>query len=174
MDLEHSTGQTMALDSEIRKLEEELDLERKRGKIQRLQKQIEAEKERNEREKESDRQARAQHNLDLLNTKSLFRFLADRKAYAIVFGIIFDHLDIAGVIRLSRTCRSCSNIYNEFTSRKWNIDKCLSRFVTNPKDFRYNLGVNQALIIGDIPLQFFLSYCLRRIELGHISWGRRA
>lgn len=162
MESEHFTIRTMSPDSEIRKLQQELKQEDKEIKLIQLRRQVQAAKRRNRQAEEAERQfelqqrrTRAQHNLDLLNTPSVFRFLADRSTYATIFDIIFDDLENADVIRLCRTCRLCSNIYKESISRKWNVDKCLSRFVTHPKDFRYNLGLNQALIIGDVPLQFF-------------------
>ncbi|KAL8784342.1 MAG: hypothetical protein Q9195_009087 [Heterodermia aff. obscurata] len=72
---------------------------------------------------------------------------------------ICDHLSsilpIADLIRLTRTCKQFSSLYQRALPAHWNIDKRLKRFVNDPQSFRSEMADRDALISGSFALQFF-------------------
>ncbi len=65
-------------------------------------------------------------------------------------------MPIAGIINLTRTCRTLSHLYQTLLDlQQWNVDRDLLRFVKDPRRFRTQLGKCDGLISGSFALQFF-------------------
>lgn len=82
-------------------------------------------------------------------------FFADRDRYATIFDTIFNYLDVKDIFALTRVCKSFAGLYNDSVSHKWNFDKRLSHFVSDPRELRRLLCHTNALIMGSLPLQVF-------------------
>lgn len=65
------------------------------------------------------------------------------------------HLEIAEIVNLSRTCHGLSGLYYELMPQCWDVDRLLKRFVRKPTEFRYQIGLAEALITGSFALEFF-------------------
>ena len=74
-----------------------------------------------------------------------------------VFESLCSFLGIAEIQSLIRTCIGLSNIYKDMLRLRtqWNIDTQLRRFINDPYEFRSQLGKYNALVSGDVALQFF-------------------
>ena len=89
------------------------------------------------------------------NGSSLISLLIERDRYAPMTDRIMGYLGVVDILALTGTSKSLSNLYNDSLPRYWDIDQCLSRFVSDPTKFRRILGRNNGLIVGSFPLQFF-------------------
>ncbi|MCJ1381787.1 hypothetical protein MMC17_004898 [Xylographa soralifera] len=87
--------------------------------------------------------------------KTVLNFLINHEQHYPVFDRLCSYLGIAEIITLTRTCKTLSGLYKLLLKTQWNIDRRLRRFVENPKEFRAQLGRNNALVSGDFTLQFF-------------------
>jgi hypothetical protein len=73
-----------------------------------------------------------------------------------IFDRLCAHMPIAGIINLTRTCRTLSHLYQTLLDlQQWNVDRDLLRFVKDPRRFRTQLGKCDGLISGSFALQFF-------------------
>lgn len=72
-----------------------------------------------------------------------------------IFNNLCSHLDIAGILPLQRVTRRWSRHISAHLKERWNINKKLRRFVTNPQNLRTELGRYDALISGSFAIQFF-------------------
>ena len=63
-------------------------------------------------------------------------------------------LPIADLIRLTRTCKQFSSLYQRAIPAQWNINKRLRRFVQDPQEFRNQMAAEDALISGSFAVQF--------------------
>lgn len=100
-------------------------------------------------------QGRAMGKSVVSRRSPLLRFFTDQAQHAVIFEEIYRFLEIRDIFRLGRTCKALSTFYHDLIPRKWNIDARLSRFVNDPIEFRYQLGLADALISGSFALQFF-------------------
>ena len=96
--------------------------------------------------------------MGLEHPSHLIELLDGGRYYAISL-YICQRLDVGDIIALSRTCTSLSTIYQDLLPILWNIDRSLKRFVENPKGFRSQLAVNDAMIAGSFALQFLDREC---------------
>ena len=91
--------------------------------------------------------------IDLKRPSPLIRLL-DHDRYYPIFLSICQRLDIGEIVALSRTCTTISTIYQELLPIFWNVNRSLERYVQNPRNFRFQLAVNDAMIVGSFVLQF--------------------
>lgn len=82
-------------------------------------------------------------------------FLLDHNTYAPIFDTIFDNLGIQDILKLTRVNKAFYALYTDRMTREWNVDNRLSRFVSQPEGFRYQLGLNNGLTIGSFHMQIF-------------------
>ena len=82
---------------------------------------------------------------DLLNRDSCYP----------IYVKIVDSLPIRDIIALTRTCKSFSKIYQDTLPQQWNINQHLKRWMKDPHSFRSLMARHNALIVGDLALQFF-------------------
>jgi hypothetical protein len=72
-----------------------------------------------------------------------------------VYDLLCDLLPVTDIISLTRTCKGFSTLCKDLLASKWNIDRVLSRFVTDTKGFRSQMAQYDALIAGYLALDFF-------------------
>jgi len=72
-----------------------------------------------------------------------------------VFNNLCSHLEIVEINTLRKVTKRWSNNLSAHLTERWNINKKLRRFVTDPKTFRSVLGSCDALISGSFAIQFF-------------------
>ena len=73
----------------------------------------------------------------------------------VIFNNLCSHLDIAGILPLLRVTKRWSDHLSAHLKLRWDINKKLRRFVTNPQNLRTELGRHDALISGSFAIQFF-------------------
>lgn len=73
----------------------------------------------------------------------------------LVYDKIFCHLSPASLIRVGRTSKSTFAAIEDFSYRAFDINRSLSRFVSDPIAFRNLQARTSALISGSFALQFF-------------------
>jgi len=79
----------------------------------------------------------------------------DRESRYPAFVALCDHLPIADIISLTRTCRKLSTLYQILLPLQWNIDRRLLQFVKDPLRFRSMMARCNAIIFGSFATQFF-------------------
>ncbi|KAI4736606.1 hypothetical protein E4T50_12913 [Aureobasidium sp. EXF-12298] len=85
----------------------------------------------------------------------LLDIFIQHERYSLVFDNIYQRLGIRDIIAISRTCKRLSSFYKNMLPCRWNINRRLSRFVNDVKEFRSKLGEAEALISGTFALLFF-------------------
>lgn len=73
----------------------------------------------------------------------------------LLYHSIFDDLSPAGLLRLSRTCRTAHASVNAYIASTFNINKLLLRYFPDPIAFRSLQARTAMLISGSTALQFF-------------------
>lgn len=58
------------------------------------------------------------------------------------------YLSIADLVALTRTHRDLSDVYKKLLRSRWNIDKTLCRFVSDPKGFRSQMASSSRVSCG--------------------------
>lgn len=86
--------------------------------------------------------------------QNCLRFLVERDRYYPIFLMIISCLDIHSIVSLTRTCKSLSGLYNELVPLLWDANRSLTRYVKDPKAFRSQLALGNALISGSFVVQF--------------------
>ncbi|EMD31997.1 hypothetical protein CERSUDRAFT_99970 [Gelatoporia subvermispora B] len=71
-----------------------------------------------------------------------------------IYDILFACLSPASLARLNRVNRLTRDAVQDFSSRAFNINKCLSRFFSNPVAFRSVQARTACVISGSLALQF--------------------
>jgi len=71
------------------------------------------------------------------------------------FKNLCQHLPIADIISLSRTCKKFSDLYQYLLPMEWNINHKLRHYVKNPLGFRSMMARCNVLIFGFSATQFF-------------------
>ena len=66
-----------------------------------------------------------------------------------------DHLSIAEIVALTRTCKKYADLYQYLLPAQWNVDRKLRCFVRDPYGFRSQMAKTDALISGSFAFQFF-------------------
>jgi hypothetical protein len=88
------------------------------------------------------------------------------KRYSPIQGTITAHLGAAEVSRLSRTGKGFSDLVHLLQDTKYNINKHLERWFSDPKEFRTLQGKCNAYITGDSAFKFFTQGTLSmRLEI---------
>lgn len=106
-------------------------------------------------EDDSARHNELHQEIRQLKQSRLQVFLLDHNTYAPIFDTILDNLQIQHILTLTRVNKTFYALYTDRMTREWNVDKRLSRFVSQPEEFRYQLGLNNGLIFGSFPMQVF-------------------
>ena len=73
----------------------------------------------------------------------------------LLMDIIFNMCTPATAIRFSQTCREAQLVFKSYMTRAFKLEKILSRFFSDPLDFRRLQARTATLISGSTALQFF-------------------
>ena len=91
----------------------------------------------------------------LVARKQSFMSVFDRHMCYPFFIKLCEHLSIAEIVALTRTCKKYADLYQYLLPVQWNVDHGLRRFVTDPYGFRSQMAKTDALIAGTFAAQFF-------------------
>ncbi|MCJ1469260.1 hypothetical protein MMC07_007893 [Pseudocyphellaria aurata] len=92
-----------------------------------------------------------------------------------IFDRICSFLPIDSIVALTRTCRGLSELYRYLIPLQWNVDRLLSRFVSDPDRFRSQMGRHNALVSGSVALQFFERVLWKEADLDiYVEQGESA
>jgi hypothetical protein len=83
--------------------------------------------------------------------------------YAPVQSAMLAHLDVGQIVALSRTCKVIAPIWKTFISTKFDINRLLGGYFSDPKAFRSLQASHGVLISGNVVRHFFA----RRTESVH-------
>ena len=84
-----------------------------------------------------------------------FMSVFDRHMCYPFFIKLCEHLSIAEIVALTRTCKKYADLYQYLLPIQWDVDRRLHRFVQDPCGFRSQMGKSDALIAGSFVFQFF-------------------
>lgn len=96
----------------------------------------------------------------LVAVRPSFMSVFDRYMYYPFVIKLCEHLSIAEIVALTRTCKKYADLYQYLLPIQWNVDRRLRRFVRDPCGFRSQMAKSDALIAGSFVVQF----------LGRTSW----
>lgn len=91
----------------------------------------------------------------LVATRPSFTSVFDRHVCYPFFNKLCEHLSIAEIIALTRTCKKYADLYQYLLPIQWDVDRGLRRFVRDPCGFRSQMAKTDALIGGTFPVDFF-------------------
>ena len=69
--------------------------------------------------------------------------------------LLLDYCSAKSLVSLRRTCTAVKTHVDAYIAQKFNVDRILTRYFTNPNAFRYLQGWTGTLISGSSALQFF-------------------
>ena len=72
-----------------------------------------------------------------------------------IFERLSPMIPVGDLISLTRTCKALSGLYRYRLQRDWNINKMLSRYFTEPRQFRSLMGKHNAFIAGFFAVEYF-------------------
>ena len=84
-----------------------------------------------------------------------FMSVFDRHLCYPFFMRLCEHLSIADIVALTRTCRKYADLYQYLLPNQWDVDRGLCRFVRDPCGLRSQMAKTDALIAGSFVVQFF-------------------
>ncbi|KAI5117833.1 hypothetical protein M0805_003310 [Coniferiporia weirii] len=82
------------------------------------------------------------------------RYFTDIIIRDAIYNRLFRYCTPATIFRLGRTCRLVRRSVQDYAGRAFDIDKCLSRFFTDPLGFCVLQAETQAIVSGSTALQF--------------------
>ena len=91
----------------------------------------------------------------LVAIKQSFMSVFDRHMCYPFFIKLCEHLSIAEIVALTRTCKKYADLYQFLLPVQWNVDHGLRRFVRDPYGFRSQMAKSDALISGSFVFQLF-------------------
>ena len=100
-------------------------------------------------------QAESPEEAPLVAIRPSFMSVFDRHLCYPFFIKLCDHLSIAEIVALTRTCKKYADLYQYLLPVQWNVDRRLRRFVRDPCGFRSQMAKSDALIAGSFIVQFF-------------------
>ena len=100
-------------------------------------------------------QAESPEEASLVAIRPSFMSVFDRHMCYPFFIKLCDHLSIAEIVALTRTCKKYADLYQYLLPVQWNVDRKLSCFVRDPYGFRSQMAKTDALISGSFAFQFF-------------------
>ena len=110
-------------------------------------------------------------NLAAHRPPSLPDLLDPNFAYPI-FERLCPMLPIGDLISLTRTCKALSGLYQHRLKRDWDINTMLSRYFTEPRQFRSLMGKHNAFIAGSFAVEYFERATWRANNLDIIAKSR--
>ena len=84
-----------------------------------------------------------------------FMSVFDRHRCYPFFIRLCEHLSIAEIIALTRTCKKYADLYQYLLPIQWDVNRRLRRFVRDPCGLRSQLAKSDALIAGSCVVQLF-------------------
>ena len=99
--------------------------------------------------------AEDQQEAPLLGSRPTFTCVFDRHMCYPFFIKLCEHLSIAEIVALTRTCKKYADLYQYLLPMQWDVDRRLRRFVRDPYRFRSQMAKSDALIVGSFVSQFF-------------------
>ena len=84
-----------------------------------------------------------------------FMSVFDRHRCYPFFIRLCEHLSIAEIITLTRTCKKYADLYQYLLPIQWDVNRGLHRFVRDPCGLRSQTAKSDALIAGSFVVQFF-------------------
>ena len=91
----------------------------------------------------------------LVAVRPSFMSVFDRHMCYPFFIKLCEHLSIAEIVALTRTCKKYADLYQYLLPTQWDVDRWLHRFVRDPCGFRSQMAKSDALIAGSFVVQFF-------------------
>ena len=96
-----------------------------------------------------------QEEAPLVGNRPTFTSVFDRHTCYPFFIKLCEHLSIAEIVALTRTCKKYADLYQYLRPIQWDVDRRLRRFVRDPHGFRSQMAKSNALIAGSFVRQFF-------------------
>ena len=91
----------------------------------------------------------------LVAIRPSFMSVFDRHMCYPFFIKLCEHLSIAEIVALTRTCTKYADLYQYLLPMQWNVDRRLGCFFGDPYGFRSQMAKSNALISGSFVFQFF-------------------
>lgn len=86
---------------------------------------------------------------------SSFMSVFDRHMCYPFFIRLCEHLSIAEIVALTRTCKKYADLYQYLLPIQWDVDRTFRRFVRDPCGLRSQMAISDAFIAGSFVVQFF-------------------
>ena len=99
--------------------------------------------------------AENQQEAPLVHNRPTFMSVFDRHMCYPFFIRLCEHLSIADIVAMTRTCKKYADLYQYLLPIQWDVDRRLRRFVRDPYGFRSQMAKSDALIAGSFVTQFF-------------------
>lgn len=100
-------------------------------------------------------QSGAENQQEAPDNRPTFMSVFDRHMCYPFFIKLCEHLSIAEIVALTRTCKKYADLYQYLLPVQWDVDRRLRRFVRDPYGFRSQMAKSDALIAGSFVTQFF-------------------